>query len=138
MSECLIWVVDDDVDDIFLIEQGFKECQFSVRTFSPTNVNEVIPALEKTYNYDLPQVILLDINMPKVSGKELLGWIRADVRFRHIPVVMFTTSTSRTDRIECMQLGANCFLTKPTSYQSMVKVCASLATVFCTPEFSKS
>ena len=135
MTDCLIWVVDDDVDDIYLIEQGFRECSFNVRTFSPTNVSDVIPALEKTYAKDLPQVILLDINMPKISGKELLGWIRADLRFKHIPVVMFTTSTSRADRIECMQLGANCFLTKPNSYQSMVKVCSSLETVFCTPEF---
>lgn len=138
MTDCMIWVVDDDADDIYLIEQGFRECSFNVRTFSPTNVTELIPALEKTYSRDLPQVILLDINMPKVSGKELLGSIRADLRFRHIPVVMFTTSTSRSDKLECMQLGANCFLTKPSSYQSMVKVCASLATVFCTPEFSPS
>ena len=138
MTDCLIWVVDDDADDIYLIEQGFRECSFNVRTFSPRDVTELIPALEKTYSKDLPQVILLDINMPKVSGKELLGWIRADLRFRHIPVVMFTTSTSRNDKIECMQLGANCFLTKPNSYQSMVKVCSSLATVFCTPEFSPS
>jgi CheY-like chemotaxis protein len=138
MTDCLIWVVDDDVDDIFLIEQGFRECSFNVRTFSPSNVTEVIPSLEKTYAKDLPQVILLDINMPRISGKELLCSIRADVRFKHIPVVMFTTSTSRNDRIECMRLGANCFLTKPSSYQNMVKVCSSLATVFCTPEFSQS
>jgi len=138
MSDCFIWVVDDDVDDIYLIKQGFRECSFDIRIFSPGNVNEVIPALEQTYSKDLPQVIILDINMPKISGKELLSWIRADIRFRHIPVVMFTTSTSRIDRMECMQLGANCFLTKPNSYQNMVKVCSSLATVFCTPEFSIS
>lgn len=138
MSDCLIWVVDDDADDLYLIEQGFRECSFNVRTFTPPNLAELLPALEKTYSRDLPQVILLDINMPKISGKELLGSIRADSRFKHIPVVMFTTSTSRKDRVECMQLGANCFLTKPNSYHNMVKVCSSLATVFCTPEFSKS
>ena len=58
MTDCVIWVVDDDADDIYLIEQGFRECSFNVRTFSPPNVTEVIPALEKTYTKDLPQVFV--------------------------------------------------------------------------------
>ena len=138
MSDCLIWIVDDDEDDIDLISQAFKECSLDVRVFSPADSSQLIPSLEKTYAKDLPQVILLDINMPIVSGIELLEGIRSDMRFKHIPVVMFTTSTSRTDKMQSLQLGANCFLTKPGTYQKMVKICSSLATIFCTPEFSKS
>ncbi|MCW3116389.1 MAG: response regulator receiver protein [Chitinophagaceae bacterium] len=136
MSECVIWIVDDDADDIALIKQAFLECSFDVRIFSPTEAKDLIPALERTYARDLPQVILLDINMPGISGRQLLSRIRGDERFRHIPVVMFTTSNSRIDRNECLKDGANSFLTKPNSYKEMVKVCSSLATVFCTPEFS--
>jgi CheY-like chemotaxis protein len=136
MSECLIWIVDDDADDIALIKQAFQECSFEIRIFSPTEAKSLLPSLEKTYSRDLPQVILLDINMPGVSGRQLLSRIREDDRFRHIPIVMFTTSASRIDRNECLKEGANCFLTKPNSYKEMVKVCASIATVFCTPEFT--
>jgi CheY-like chemotaxis protein len=56
MTDCLIWIVDDDADDIYLIEQGFRECSFNVRTFSPSNITELIPALEKTYSKDLPRL----------------------------------------------------------------------------------
>jgi CheY-like chemotaxis protein len=136
MTDCLIWIVDDDADDLELISQAFKECSFEVRTFSSPDPEKITGELEKSYLKDLPEVILLDLNMPIISGKELLSHIRNDARFKHIPVVMFTTSNSKRDRIECLQLGANCFLTKPNSYANMVKICASLATVFCTPEFS--
>ena len=136
MSDCLIWIVDDDKDDIILVEQAFKECSFEIRIFTPSIANQLIPELEKTYEREFPQLILLDINMPVISGKELLSRIRADIRFKHIPVVMFTTSNSKKERFECLQSGANCFLTKPGTYQHMVKICSSLATVFCTPEYS--
>ena len=136
MSECLIWIVDDDADDIALVQQAFKECSFEIRVFPAVDSRELIPALERTYSRDLPQVILLDINMPGISGRQLLKRIRQDERFTHIPIVMFTTSASRLDRNECLKDGANCFLTKPNSYKEMVKVCSSVATVFCTPEFS--
>ena len=136
MSECLIWIVDDDADDIALVKQAFKECSFEIRIFTPADTKDIVPELERTFARDLPQLILLDINMPGISGRQLLSRIRQDDRFRHIPVVMFTTSASRSDRNECLKDGANCFLTKPNSYKEMVKVCSSLATVFCTPEFS--
>ncbi|MBC7903079.1 MAG: response regulator [Gemmatimonadaceae bacterium] len=137
MSECLIWIVDDDADDLYMISQAFKECSFEIRTFTHQEAKDLIPALEKSYSRDFPQLVLLDINMPGISGKELLLTVRADNRFRHIPIVMFTTSASRQDKVECMTYGANCFLTKPSSYNGMTKICSSLATVFCTPEFSQ-
>lgn len=136
MFDCQIWIVDDDVDDLELIAQAFKDCSFDVRVFNAGQAKDVIPALESTYRIDLPQVILLDINMPLISGKVLLEMIRRDDRFRHIPVVMFTTSNSRKDRIECLQAGANSFLTKPVNYQQMIKICSSVATVFCSTEIS--
>ena len=136
MADCLIWIVDDDPDDLYLMEQAFKECSFEVRTFNAPLSFELLSALEESHRKDIPKVLVLDINMPQVSGKELLAAIRKNPQFRHLPIVMFTTSNSRRDRIECLELGANCYITKPTSYPSMVKICSALATVFCMPEFA--
>ncbi len=131
MSDCFIWIVDDDADDLDIISQAFRECSMGVRLFAAQEASSVLPALEKSDENDFPKVILLDINMPQISGKMLLSMIRKVERFKHIPIVVFTTSNSAKDRTECLQLGANSFLTKPVTYQDMVKICASVTTVFC-------
>ncbi|WP_313436359.1 response regulator [Novosphingobium sp.] len=60
-----------------------------------------------------PQLILLDINMPRMDGKELLVAVKSDPRLRHIPVVMFTSSESPTDIRECYERHASCYVVKP-------------------------
>ena len=131
MSDCFIWIVDDDADDLDIISQAFRECSMEVRLFTAQEATSVLPALEKLDEKNFPKVILLDINMPQISGKVLLSMIRQDQRFKHIPIVVFTTSNSQKDRADCMELGANSFLTKPVTYQDMLKICASVTTVFC-------
>lgn len=61
----------------------------------------------------IPQLILLDINMPRMDGKELLAAVKSDSRLRHIPVVMFTSSESPTDIRECYERHASCYVVKP-------------------------
>lgn len=60
-----------------------------------------------------PQLILLDINMPRMDGKELLAAVKSDSRLRHIPVVMFTSSESPADIRECYERHASCYVVKP-------------------------
>lgn len=71
---------------------------------------------------DRPKVILLDFNLPKVSGAEVLRRIKADSRTRSVPVVVLTASTQERDRIESYDLGANSFIVKPVDFQQFAPV----------------
>lgn len=135
MADCKIWVVDDDLDDLYLVEQAFKECFYEIRTFSGELIPKVPDVLIQSSEESLPQLLLLDINMPLVSGKDILGRIRTHPSLRHLPVAMFTTSNSRSERNQCLELGANCFITKPSDFTAMVQICSALSTVFCSPQF---
>ena len=71
-------------------------------------------------------LILLDLNMPRKSGREALIEIKKDVQFKHIPVVIFTTSDSEIDIKECYILGTNAYLTKPSNYIDLVALMKDL------------
>ncbi|MFD1142625.1 response regulator [Larkinella insperata] len=109
--EC-VFLVDDDEDDQFLLQQVFHqyspECQ--IRLLS--NGVELIEALE-TIN-SLPALVMLDLNMPYMSGFEALEAIRKDEKYQSLPIVILTTSDQQIDQQRAIQLGANDFITKPT------------------------
>lgn len=69
-----------------------------------------------------PDFILLDLNLPNLTGREVLERIRANPRLRHIPVIILTTSQAQDEILECYRLGANCFLTKPSSFEDFVEL----------------
>jgi two-component system response regulator len=69
-----------------------------------------------------PDLILLDLNLPDLSGRELLQRIRAVPELRHIPIVVLTTSHALNDVVECYRLGANSYLTKPNRFDDMVRM----------------
>ena len=69
---------------------------------------------------EFPSLILLDLNMPGKDGREALKEIKKNSKTHHIPIVVFSTSSLDKDRIISYELGANCFLTKPSSYQEMI------------------
>ncbi len=131
MSDCSIWIVDDDPDDLELIEQAFKDSHQGVRVFESEEAEKIFPTLESLSPAELPLLILLDINMPVMSGKALLEKIKGDDRFKYLPVIMFTTSNSAKEMTECYDKGANCFITKPHTYTQMVDICSSLVVLFC-------
>jgi len=75
----------------------------------------------------LPRVILFELRLPKVSGRELLRCLKADVRFRHVPAVVFTASADGRDSAECFRLGANSYIVKPTTVEDYRRVAAQVA-----------
>ncbi len=111
-----ILVIDDSPGDVGLLEAAFQEWQMV------NNVN-VVEDGEQAIQYLLqeepyrdvtqPDLILLDLNLPKKDGKAVLAEIKVDERTKHIPVVVLTTSNAEKDILESYRLHANCYITKP-------------------------
>lgn len=114
-----IIICDDDEDDLFLIKSVFEDIEFNNQTFYLKNGLELIQQLKSNEKNTSVGLILLDLNMPKMDGREVLEAIKSDPAFRHIPVVILTTSSSPQDVEQCYELGANCFITKPSSYDEL-------------------
>ena len=121
MIEGTILLVDDNPDDVTLTLRAF-------RTNNITNQVDVASDGEEALNYLLPDgeyppkpvLILLDINLPKVSGLEVLRRIRTDDRTRYLPVVVLSTSSEDRDIVESYNLGANSYVRKPVVFNEFV------------------
>lgn len=113
-------IVDDDLDDIVFFEEAVTESFGSSLCLSAHNGEEALELLE-TRRARLPDIIFLDLNMPKMDGKTCLKKIKRHEVFQKIPVVIYTTSSSTKNREETRALGAAYFITKPTSYTELKK-----------------
>jgi CheY-like chemotaxis protein len=124
----VILMADDDADDRLLAKDALTECRLANDLHFVENGEELLDYLRRrgkfTQMTDSPRpgLILLDLNMPKKDGREALKEIKADPELRKIPVVVLTTSKADTD-IGCIyELGANSFISKPVSFDSLVEV----------------
>lgn len=120
ISKNPIVIVDDDSDDRGLIKDAFLENNHGRDFILLENGDSLIEFLKKIPESEYPALILLDLNMPGKDGREALKEIKKDPKMHHIPVVVFSTSSLDKDRLISYELGANCFLTKPSSYQEMI------------------
>ena len=120
-----ILLVEDDADDIVLTLRAFKMARFTNHIQVVTDGAEALDYVFGRGNFAKrdwsagPQVILLDLNLPKVSGLEVLRRLKANRRTRKIPVVVLTGSQSSMDVAECRQLGAETYLIKPVTFQTL-------------------
>src|SRR6266536_5042037 len=116
MNEIQILLVEDNEGDILLTLEAFKEMKVKNTVTVVKDGEEAIELLKKQSqagNGAMPHMILLDINMPKLNGIEVLDFIKKDEKLRKIPVVMLTTSSSDADITACYDKSANCYITKP-------------------------
>ena len=124
----VILMADDDADDRLLAKDALTECSLSNELHFVENGEELLDYLLRRGRYtslgDAPRpgLILLDLNMPKKDGREALKEIKADPELRKIPVVVLTTSRADTDIGRIYELGANSFISKPVSFDSLVDV----------------
>lgn len=116
MKNVHILLVEDNEGDIVLTTEAFEESKILNRFSVVRNGKEALDFLYKTGNYQDapdPDIILLDINLPLMSGIEVLQEIKNDDRVKHIPVIMLTTSSSEKDITLSYKHHANCYITKP-------------------------
>lgn len=123
-----ILVADDDADDRMLIADAFDEASLSNPVDFVEDGVELLDYLHRRGKYedkkteDMPGIILLDLNMPRMDGRTALKEIRADEELRKIPIVVLTTSKSEEDILRTYDLGVNSFITKPVTFDGLVQV----------------
>lgn len=115
-----VWVVDDDADDHFLIEEAFKEFIFPLSIKQLSDGDELLPHLQEAPM--LPKLILLDLNMQRKNGFDVLAELRSIPAYQKLPIVVLTTSSDEEDKRKSLALGANDFLTKPCSLQAVIRM----------------
>jgi two-component system response regulator len=120
MREKTILLVEDNPDDVALTLRALKKNQILNRVIVARDGSEALDFLFGTGDsppMDIPELILLDINMPKINGLDVLEKIRANERTRLLPVVVLTTSDEDRDRIDSYHLGANSYISKPVEFE---------------------
>ncbi len=135
MSEIQILLVEDNEGDILLTLEAFKEIKVKNSIAVVKDGEEAIGFLKKQGQYagsQLPHLILLDINMPKLNGIEVLEFIKKDDNLKKIPVIILTTSSSESDISECYEKAANCYITKPIDFGKFLTVIEAIETFWLT------
>ena len=115
MNSLSLLLVEDDPDDIELMNEALKSASiiYSIKTISQGD--KVIPYLELCKKF--PDVIILDLNLPKLHGREVLRLIKTSDRFKEIPVAILTTASSQSEKDYCLKEGADQFITKPSTVE---------------------
>jgi len=121
---CHILYADDDSDDQLFLNESLHSSGLSAEMICVNNGEEAISYLEHTPPTQLPALIILDLNMPKLNGRETLHYLKARPKLADIPVIILTTSDNAAERNKCKQGGADCYITKPQNikgYQHLVQ-----------------
>ena len=129
MNSIHILLVEDNEGDIFLITEALEEGKIVNKISVSKDGKEAIDFLEKKGKYkkeETPDLILLDINLPKKNGHEVLEYIKTSENLKQIPVIMLTTSSSDKDVLLSYKNHANCFITKPLDVNNFLTIVSSI------------
>jgi chemotaxis family two-component system response regulator Rcp1 len=125
VNPALVLVVEDNRADVFLVERAVEIHKLPVRLRILNDGEEALKYFENADsdpNMPCPDVVLLDLNLPRRSGREVLERVRKAGRCKDVPVIILTSSNSPEDRRETEALGALRYFRKPTSYQEFLKI----------------
>lgn len=125
-------MADDDPDDRLLIKEAFQESLISNSIYFVEDGVELLDYLRRQDKYahhsnsPTPDLILLDLNMPRKDGREALAEIKSDPHLRYIPVVVLTTSKAEEDIMRSYDIGAASYITKPVTFDGLVEAIKGL------------
>jgi CheY-like chemotaxis protein len=125
---CIV-MADDDEDDRAATREGFDRNRMANDFRTVNDGEELMSFLRREGKYaDAPRpgLILLDLNMPRMDGREALREVKRDPDLRSIPIVVLTTSSQEEDILRSYDLGANSYITKPVTFDALVKVLGAL------------
>jgi chemotaxis family two-component system response regulator Rcp1 len=124
-----VLLVEDSIGDIRLTREAFKDAKVHINLHVAADGAEAMAFLKREGRHAAaarPDLILLDLNLPKKDGREVLREIKASPTLGIIPVVILTTSASEADILRTYQLHANCYITKPVDLEGFLKVVKSI------------
>ena len=133
MNEAEILLVEDNEGDVILTLEIFNELMLLNKINVVKDGEQAIRYLNKQKEFEnvkTPDLIFLDINLPKINGKEVLQYIKSQPLLKSIPVIVLTTSSSRIDEEECFKNNAKFYIIKPLQINTLLQAIASLK-VFC-------
>jgi two-component system, response regulator len=127
-----ILMADDDPDDRMMMKEALEENNFSHALHFVEDGEELLDYLHRRGKFlsakvCTPSLILLDLNMPKVDGREALRHIKSNINFKRIPVIVLTTSHAEEDVVTTYDLGVNSFISKPVHYNDLVLVAREIS-----------
>ncbi|QEY15596.1 response regulator [Cellvibrio sp. KY-GH-1] len=128
----VILMAEDDTDDRLLAQEAMLESRVLNELYFVEDGVQLLSYLhgKGSYSdrtrYPMPGLILLDLNMPKMDGREALAKIKADKSLRRIPVVILTTSKAEEDMVKGYDLGAASYITKPVTFEALVELMKAL------------
>ena len=132
MARITVLHVEDDSNDVLLFQHACQKAGVPLNLKNVSDGDEAIAYLEGNSNYSdrelnpLPRLVLLDLKMPRVSGFDVLAWMRKDQKFRDLPVVVLTSSNHAADVERAYQAGANSYLVKPVDFNGLVDLAKSI------------
>jgi CheY-like chemotaxis protein len=130
-----ILLVDDDAGDVRLTVEALKQTKMHINLSFARDGIEALAFLRRQGKFAAalrPDIIFLDLNMPRKDGREVLLEIKEDDDLKNIPVVVLTTSAAEEDIMRSYKLHANCFVTKPVDLQQFMKVVSSIESFWFT------
>lgn len=132
MSECKILLVEDNPDDVELTMLAFEDSRLCNDIVVARDGQQALDYLFSEGDYaeaesdDVPAIVLLDLNLPKISGLDVLKRIRSDDRTSCLPVIILTSSKEDEDILSSYRLGANAYVRKPVEYDKFVEAANTL------------
>ncbi len=125
-----VLLAEDDQGDVVLIKESLKHSKIVINMNVVKNGQECMEYLRRTGQYESvtkPDLVLLDLNLPKKDGRQVLTEMKIDQYLKKIPVVILTTSEAEADIAKTYEMGANCYVTKPVDFQQFQKVVNEIA-----------
>jgi CheY-like chemotaxis protein len=113
-----ILLIEDDMIEVMKLNRAISSLQLNHKITEANNGEEALKLLEQKDN--LPDIILLDLNMPKINGIEFLKIVKTDKRLRYIPTIILTTSNNKRDLLECNDIGIAGYILKPLKDEEYV------------------
>ncbi|HXD92445.1 MAG TPA: response regulator [Bacteroidia bacterium] len=129
-KEILFFVVDDDADDRDIFNMALGCIRHKTRCITAKSGEEALELLKKNEEF-IPDFIFLDINMPRVNGKECLIEMRKMERLKKVPIYMYSTSFTDKDKVETLSLGATDYFVKPYSVKILIEILSKIILKKC-------
>ncbi len=132
MSKRTVLLVEDNPDDAFFVERAFRKAGMVEVLRTVSHGEEAVEYLtgmgrfRDASLYPVPSLMLLDLRLPRMSGFEVLEWLRSQPRLNRLPVVILSSSSQSTDIDRAYELGANSYLVKPVSFENLVDMVRAL------------